>query len=92
MLSAAQSPLYPCYDAKSEISVAIRMLSIKFDYNMPSKAVIMKSCILCNKQCQLVIACPMTFIILRSWFYYLEVGCQKIDYCPNSCMLYYKDD
>ena len=34
MLSAAQGPLYPNYEVESKLSVAVRMLSIKFDYNI----------------------------------------------------------
>ena len=34
MLSATQAPLYPNCEVESELSAAVRMLSIKFDYNI----------------------------------------------------------
>lgn len=35
MLSTAQAPLYPNCELESELSTAVRMLSIKSDYNIP---------------------------------------------------------
>ncbi|XP_052193958.1 uncharacterized protein LOC127802254 [Diospyros lotus] len=91
MLSAAQSPLYSGCDAESELSAAVRMLSIKSYYNMP------EGCY--NEIMQFMQHTMSTGNRVPDDFYHtkklvskLGLGCQKIDCCPNSCMLYYKDD
>ena len=90
ILSTAQDPLYPKCEVKSELSTAVRMLSIKSDYNILEGGY--------NEIMQFMHQKMPTGNNVPSDFYHtkklvsqLELGYQKIDYYSNRCILYYKD-
>jgi len=75
----------------TELEARVRLMSIKFDYNVSHNcfgefARLMKE------------ACPDGNILLSNFFEVkkivgkLRLTNEKIDCCPNGCMLYYKDD
>jgi len=91
MLLAADSPLWAGCSNHSELSVAVRMLSIKADYNMPEECFntllqLMREIVPPDNRV------PLDFYRTKKLVSKLGLGYVKIDCCINGCMLYYKDD
>jgi len=90
MLDAAQRPIWLRIHM-SELEAAVRLTSIKSDYNVSHDcfnefAGIMK------EACPPRNALPSEFSEVKKIVGKLGLTVEKIDCCPNDCMLYYKDD
>ena len=74
-----------------ELSIALRMMSIKSDYNTSQgySDEIMKLLQETNPEENLV---PPNLYEMKKLVSKLGLGHKKIDCCLNGCMLYYKDD
>ena len=91
MLHAAQQPLWPGCTNHSELSVAVRMMSIKSDNNISQHCFnqfmgLMKEI---SPPGNLI---PSDFYKTKKLVSKLGLSAKKIDCCFNGCMLYYKDD
>ncbi|XP_038687458.1 uncharacterized protein LOC119986835 [Tripterygium wilfordii] len=91
MLSAAQAPLWDGCKSHSELSAAMRLLSIKADYNMPQGCFddvvhLMKETMPTDNRM------PANFYQTKKSVSKLGLGYQRIDCCTNGCMIFYKDD
>ncbi|XP_038713445.1 uncharacterized protein LOC120007317 [Tripterygium wilfordii] len=91
ILYVAQSPLWDGCESHSELSVAVRLLSIKADYNMPQGCFddvvhLMKETMPADN------GMPETFYQAKKSVSKLGLGYQRIDCCPDGCMIYYKDN
>jgi len=91
MVQAAQQPLYDCCSTHSELSVAMKLLSIKSDYNMPQNYF--------NEIVHLMKdMCPPNNRMLNSYGQTKKVAKDLsnvvilIDCCRKGCMLFLKDD
>ena len=91
MLNAAQRPLWMGCTSHTELSVALRMMSIKSDYNTSQGCFdeTMKLLQETNPEGNLV---PPNLYETKKLVSKLGLGHKKIDCCLNGCMLYYKDD
>ncbi|XP_038711782.1 uncharacterized protein LOC120005976 [Tripterygium wilfordii] len=91
MLYAAQSPLWDGCESHSELPAAVRLLSIKADYNMSQGCFddvvhLMKETMPTDNRM------PVTFYQAKKSVSKLGLGYQRIYCCPDDCMIYYKDD
>ena len=91
LLNSAQQPLWPGCENHSELSTALRMLSLKCDYNMAhgcfdEMAQLMKE--ISHPENRI----PPTFYRAKKLVSGLGLTSQKIDCCKKGCMLYYKED
>jgi len=90
MLDAAQRPIWP--DSRmTELEAAVRLMSIKSNYNVSHNcfdefAGLMKEACLDGN------VLPTNFSEVKKIVGKLGLTAEKIDCCPNGCMLYYKDD
>ena len=91
MLNQVQEPLWSGCETHSELSAAVRMMSLKSDYNMPEECF--------NEICQYMSEAlppenksPVNFYRTKQMVAGLGMTSMKIDCCENGCMLYWKDD
>jgi len=91
MVQVAQQPLYDSCSTHSELYVAVRLLNIKFDYNMPQNYF--------NEAVQLMKEmCPPNNRVLNNYGQtkrLLKISGNdvvQIDCCRKGCMLFYKKD
>ncbi|XP_038680928.1 uncharacterized protein LOC119981859 [Tripterygium wilfordii] len=91
MLSAAQAPLWNRCESHSELSVTMKLLSIKADYNIPQGCFddvvhLMKEKMLADN------SMLENFYQAKKSVSKLGLGYQRIDCCIGGCMIYYKND
>ncbi|XP_071721863.1 uncharacterized protein [Rutidosis leptorrhynchoides] len=92
MLDSSNKPLFKGCDAHTELSMAMRMMSIKTDYNAPQGLI--------NEFLQLArefspkeeLCIPEDFYRTKKVVKNLGLKHLTYDCCINGCMLYYKDD
>src|SRR5436190_22392671 len=90
MLHACQKQLWPG-STHSELSVAVRMLSIKSDYNMAQSC--FDEVLQLMKETNPPDNCiPSNFYEAKKLVSKLGLISQKIDCCINGCLLYYKEN
>ncbi|XP_038693762.1 uncharacterized protein LOC119991488 [Tripterygium wilfordii] len=90
MLHACQKQLWPG-SKHSELSVAVRMLSIKSDYNMSQRC--FDEVLQLMKETNPLDNCiPSNFYQAKKLVSKLGLISQKIDCCVNGCLLYFKDN
>jgi len=90
-LNAAQRPLWPGCNNHTELSLALRMMSIKSDYNM-SQSCFDEVAQLMKEACPPNNVVPSNFseakkLVKKTWS-----KCHENRLCSNGCMLYFKDD
>ena len=90
-LNAAQRPLWPGCNNHTELSLALRMMSIKSDYNM-SQSCFDEVAQLMKEACPPTNFVPSNFSEAKKLVKKLGLSVMKIDSCRNGCMLYFKDD
>ncbi|KAI0504324.1 hypothetical protein KFK09_015276 [Dendrobium nobile] len=91
LLHSAQKPIWEGCSTHSELSIAVRMLSIKTEYNIPRECFndvigLMKET---NPADNII---PSDLYRTKKLVSKLGLTATKIDCCINGCMLYYKDD
>nr|XP_009770751.1 PREDICTED: uncharacterized protein LOC104221384 [Nicotiana sylvestris] len=86
LLEAASRPLYK----DSKLSVAVRLLTIKSDWNISQAA--MNAIIGLMREVSLNINLPGDYYKAKKLVSKLGLSSTKIDCCEKGCMLYYKDD
>ena len=90
MLDAAQRPIWP--DSRmTELEAAVRLMSIKSNYNV-SHNCFDEFAGLMKEACPDENSLPSNFFEVKKIVGKLGLTAEKIDCCPNGCMLYYKDD
>lgn len=90
MLNSAQNPLWHGCEY-SELSVAVRMMSIKSEYNM-SHSCFNAMAQLMKETSSLDNKIPLDYYRAKKLVSGLGLTSQKINCCVNGCMLYYKAD
>jgi len=90
MLDAEQIPIWPG-SRMTELEVAVRLISIKSDYN------VFHNCFdefarLMKEACPDGNSLPSNFSEVKKIVGKLGLTAEKIDCCPNGCMLHYKND
>ena len=88
MLNATQQPLWKGCENHSEFSCAVRMLSIKSDYNV-SHECFNAFAQLMREICPPDNLVPQDFYRAKKLVSKLGLASQKIDCCQNGCMIYY---
>ncbi|KAI0494048.1 hypothetical protein KFK09_024179 [Dendrobium nobile] len=91
LLHSAQKPIWEGCSTHSELSIAVRMLSIKTEYNIPRECFndvigLMKET---NPADNII---PSDLYRTKKLVSKLGLTATKIDCCINGCMFYYKDD
>ncbi|XP_045831211.1 uncharacterized protein LOC123922548 [Trifolium pratense] len=91
LLHSAQRPLWEGCVSHSELSMAVRLLSIKAEGNISQQSFnnILQAMKEGMPKDNLVVP---DFYRAKKLVSKLGMGCEKIDCCINGCMLYYKDD
>ena len=91
MLNQAQEPLWSGCETHSALSAALRMMSLKSDYNMPVECF--------NEMCQYMSEAlpsenkaPTDFYRTKKMVSGLGMTSKIIDCCENGCMLYWNHD
>ncbi|XP_059292245.1 uncharacterized protein LOC132045694 [Lycium ferocissimum] len=89
-LKKASQPLYDG-SPHSQLSIAVRLLSIKADWNVPQGA--MDAVIgLIHELVDPNLEIPENYYKAKRLVSKLGLSSMRIDCCENGCMLYYKDD
>nr|XP_018624256.2 uncharacterized protein LOC108944053 isoform X2 [Nicotiana tomentosiformis] len=88
-LESASRPLYEG-SMHSELSVAVRLLTIKSDWNISQAG--MNAIIGLMSEVSPSINLPNDYYNAKKLVSKLGLSSTKIDCCENGCMLYYKDD
>lgn len=90
MLDAVQRPVW-LGSHMSELEAAVRLVSIKSNYNV-SHNCFSEFTGLMKEACPPGNALPSKFSKVKKVVWKLGLTAEKIGYCPNGCMLYYRDD
>ena len=88
LLNALQRPLWDDCTNRSELSVGLRLMSIKSEHNM-SQSCFNEVVQLMNEACPSKNYVPSTFSDAEKLVRKLGLTSVKIDCCVNGCMLYY---
>ena len=91
LLNALQRPLWDDCTNHSELSFALRLMSIKSEHNM-SQSCFNEVVQLMKEACPSKNYVPDKFSDAEKLVRKLGLTSVKIDCCVNGCMLYYKDD
>jgi len=91
IVQAAQQSLYDGCSTHSELSTAVRLLSIKSDYNMPQNC-FNEIVQLMNEVCPPNNRVPNNYEQTKKVLKDLGNDVVRIDYCRKGCMLFFKDD
>jgi len=90
MFDAAQRPIWPG-SHMTELEATVRLISIKFDYNV-SHNCFDEFAGLIKEACPDGNVLPSNFSEVKKIVGKLRLTVEKIDCCPNKCILYCKDD
>jgi len=91
MLQSAQQPLYEGCTSHSELSAAMRLLSIKSTHNM-SQRCFNDIVHMMHETTPTPNRLPTSFADVKQRVKELGLDAIEIDCCRNGCMIYYKDD
>ena len=91
MVQAAPQHLYDGSCTHSEVSVAVRLLSIKFDYNM-SQNCFNEMVQLMKEMCPPNNRMPNNYSLTKKVVKALDNDVIHIDGCRKGCMLFFKED
>jgi len=91
MVQGAQQPLYDSCSIHSELSAAVRLLSIKSDYNMPQNC-FNKIVQLMKEMCPPNNRVPNNYGQMKKVVKDLDNDVVQIDCCQKGCMLFFKKD
>ncbi|CAK8537482.1 unnamed protein product [Lathyrus sativus] len=89
LLTFANQPLYEGA-SESKLSVCVKLMACKTNWNVPQKCIDFFANMLLEV-CPSKDSLPKKFYQVKKLVSMLGLKSQKIDYCVNGCMLYYKD-
>jgi len=90
MVQAGQQPLYDSFSTHSELSTAVRPLSIKSNYNMPQNC-FNEIAQLIKEMCPPNNRVPNNYGQMKKVVKDLSNDVVQIDYFWKGCMLFYKE-